>query len=138
AHDDRDLWSEKYERDLADILTVQSDVAREIATRIRIQLTPQVQISLRRSRRVNPEAYQAFLQGNYYLYRGIRGVGKSVECFNQAIALDPSHADSHAGLAEALCYAGIFGLRPSAETYQEARVSATKALELDDLNAAAH
>jgi tetratricopeptide (TPR) repeat protein len=61
-----------------------------------------------------------------------------VELFRQSIALDPSRADAYAGLAEALCFAAIFGLRPPAQAYPEARVAATKALELDESNASAH
>jgi TolB-like protein/DNA-binding winged helix-turn-helix (wHTH) protein len=138
AHDDRHLWSEKYERDLTDVLAVQSEVARAVAGQIQIKLTPGEETNLARTRRVNPEAYQAFLNGTFFLHQGIRGVGKSIEFFKRAIDLDPMHADAWAGLAEALCYAGIFGLRPSGETYPEARVAAIKALELDESNAGAH
>jgi tetratricopeptide (TPR) repeat protein len=63
---------------------------------------------------------------------------KSIDFFTQAVKLDSSYADAHAGLAQALCYAGIFGFRPSAETYPAARVAALKALELDESNASAH
>jgi tetratricopeptide (TPR) repeat protein len=70
--------------------------------------------------------------------KGIRGIGRSIEFFRRSIELDPSQAESHAGLAEALCFSGIFGLRPSGETYPEARVEALKALELDESNASAH
>jgi TolB-like protein/DNA-binding winged helix-turn-helix (wHTH) protein len=138
AYDDRHLWSEKYERDLSDILGLQSEVARAVAHQIEIKLTPQEQTSLTRTRSVNPEAYEAFLKGNFFLYKGIPGVNKSMELFKQAIQLDPSRAEAYAGLAEALCYTGIYGLRPSAETYPEARAAALKALELDESNAGAH
>jgi TolB-like protein/DNA-binding winged helix-turn-helix (wHTH) protein/Flp pilus assembly protein TadD len=138
AHDDRHLWSEEYERDLTDVLAVQSEVARAVAGQIQIKLTPGEETNLARTRRVNPEAYQAFLNGNFFLHQGIRGVSKCIEFFKRAIDLDPMHADAWAGLAEALCYAGIFGLRPSGETYPEARVAAIKALELDESNAGAH
>ncbi|MCX6628473.1 MAG: winged helix-turn-helix domain-containing protein [Candidatus Solibacter sp.] len=120
AHDDRHLWSERYERPVADILALQSEVARAIA------------------RPVNPEAYDAFLKGTFFLHQGIRGTGRSIEFFEQAIELDPLLAGAHVGLAEALCFSGIFGLRPSAETYPEARLAALKALQLDDSNAGAH
>jgi tetratricopeptide (TPR) repeat protein len=138
AHDDRHLWSEKYERDLADVLALQSEVARAIASQIEIKLTPKQQTSLARTRRVNPEAYEAFLRGNFALHQGMRGLNKSIEFFTQAIKIDPSQADAHVGLAQALCYVGIFGVRPSAETYPEARVAALKALELDESSAGAH
>jgi TolB-like protein/DNA-binding winged helix-turn-helix (wHTH) protein/Flp pilus assembly protein TadD len=138
AWDDRHLWSEEYERDLTDILALQNEVARAVAREIRTTLTPLEQASLAQSRPVRPEAYEAFLKGNFYLHKGIGGVGKSIELFRQAIQLDPSSGEALAGLAEALCFAGIFGLRPSAETYPEARVAARQALELDDTSAAAH
>lgn len=68
----------------------------------------------------------------------MRGTGKSIEFFKRAIELDPLQAEAYAGLAQALCFAGIFGFRPSAETFPEARVAALKALELDESNAGAH
>jgi TolB-like protein/Flp pilus assembly protein TadD len=138
AHDDRHLWSGKYERDLADVLALQSEVARTVAREIQIKLTPLDETSLVRTRPVNPEAWEAFLKGNFFLYKGIRGIDKSMEFFRQAIELDPSSAEPCAGLAAALCFAGIFGLRPSAETYPEARAAALKALELDESSAGAH
>jgi TolB-like protein/DNA-binding winged helix-turn-helix (wHTH) protein len=138
AQDDRHLWSEKYERDLADVLAMQGEVARAIASQVRIKLTPGEQTRLTRTRKVNPQAYDAFLKGNFFLHQGIRGTGKSMEFFKRAIELDPSEAEAHAGLAQALCFAGIFGLRPSTETFPEARVAALKALELDESNAGAH
>jgi len=138
ASDDRHILSEHYERDLTDILALQGEVARAIAGKIRIELTPGEQTSLTRTHRVNPEAYEAYLRGNFFLHSGVRGIAKSIEFFAQAIKLDASQAEAHAGLAEALCYAGIFGLRPSGDTYPEAQVSARRALQLDESNAAAH
>jgi TolB-like protein/DNA-binding winged helix-turn-helix (wHTH) protein len=138
ASDDRHILSEQYERDLTDILALQGEVARAIAGKIRIELTPGEQTSLTRTHRVNPEAYEAYLKGSFYLHKGMLGLPKSIEFFTQAIKLDPSQAEAHAGLAEVLCYAAIFGPRPSAETYPEARLAAQKALELDESNAGAH
>jgi TolB-like protein/DNA-binding winged helix-turn-helix (wHTH) protein/Tfp pilus assembly protein PilF len=138
AHDDRHIWSETYERDLTDILALQSEVAQAVARQIRIELTPREQSNLARRQTVNPEAYIAFLKGNFLLYKGISGVLKSIDFFTQAVTLDGSHAEAQAGLAQALCYAGIFGFRPSAETYPAARVAALKAIEIDQSNAAAH
>ena len=66
------------------------------------------------------------------------GIARSIEYFKQAIQLDPLQSEAYAGLAEALCYAGIFELRPSAETFPEARTAALRALELDPSNASAH
>ena len=138
AQDDRHLWSGKYERGFTDLLDLQSEVARAIAAQIQITLTPQERTYLTRSRPVNPDAYKAFLRGKFFLHQGMRGVTRSVELFRQATDLDPFQAESYAGLAEALCYARIFGLSPSGETHAEARAAALQALQLDDSNAGAH
>jgi TolB-like protein/DNA-binding winged helix-turn-helix (wHTH) protein/Tfp pilus assembly protein PilF len=137
AQDERHLWSEQYERDFSDVLAVQRDVARAVASQIRMTLAPR-DTSSARARRLNPAAYDAFLKGNFFLWQGIRGVGKSIDFFKRAIELDPSQAEAHAGLAEAYCYAGIFGFMSSAEAYTAARGAAVKALQLDDSNAGAH
>jgi len=135
---DRHLWSGKYERAFTDVLDLQSEVARAIAAQIQITLTPQERTYLTRSRPVNPDAYKAFLRGKFFLHQGMRGVTRSVELFRQATDLDPFQAESYAGLAEALCYARIFGSSPSGETQAEARAAALQALQLDDSNAGAH
>jgi TolB-like protein len=138
AQDDSHLWAESYERELTDILALQSEVARTIAQQIRVKLTPAENRALTRNRQVNPLAYDAFLKGNFFLHKTMPGVARSIQFFQEAIQHDAVYPDAHAGLASALCYSGIFGLRPSAETYAEARVSALRALELDETNASAH
>ncbi len=138
AQDDRHVFSEQYEGDLTDILALQGDVARAIARQVEIKLTPGEQTSLTRTGPVKPEAYEAYLKGEFFLQKSLPGILKSIEFFKQAIELDPRFAGAHSGLAEALCYAGIFQFRPSAETYPEVRVAALKALELDPSSAGAH
>ena len=138
AQDDGHLWSGKYERAFTDVMDLQSEVARAIAAQIQITLTPQELTYLTRSRPVNPDAYRAFLRGKFFLHQGMRSVTRSVELFRQATDLDPFQAESYAGLAEALCYARIFGLSPSGETHAKARAAALQALQLDDSNAGAH
>src|SRR6185295_10176745 len=102
AKDDRHLWSQKYERDLTDVLALQGEVARAIAWEVRASLRPEERSRFSQSRRVNPEAYQAYLQGNYFLHQNIRGLQKSMDWFRRAIELDPTYADAHAGLAHSL------------------------------------
>lgn len=66
ARDEHHLWSQKYERDLTDILTLQGEVARAVASEIRVSLQPAENHRLTQAKPVNPEAYQAFLQANYF------------------------------------------------------------------------
>jgi tetratricopeptide (TPR) repeat protein len=120
------------------VLSLQAEVARTVASQIEIKLTPLEMTRLNRAARVKPEAYEAFLKGNFFLHKAMPGIAKSIESFKQAIELDPSFADAHAGLAEALCFAGIFGLDTPANIYTAARASAVRALQLDETNASAH
>lgn len=138
AADDRHLWSEQYERNLADILTLQGEVARAIANQIQTKLTPEQNARVTRRQQVNPLAYDLYLKGNFFVHQGVRGTGKSIQFFQQALALDPAYAAAYAGLAEAWCFSAIFGLRPSGEAYPEARAAALRALELDESSASAH
>ena len=138
AQDDRHLLSQKDERNLADVLTLQGELARAIAAQIQIKLADQQRISPVPARQINPQAHETFLRGNFFLHQGISGIAKSIEFFTQAIKIDPSQADAYVGLGEALCYARIFGFRPSAETYPEAGMAARKALEIDEYSARAH
>ena len=138
ARDDRNLLSETYERELSDVLLMRSELANAVASQIQMKLVEQQQIKPVRRQKVDPKAYDAFLKGNFFLQQGIRGISKSIDYFHQALSVDPSMADAHVGLAEALCFAGIFDFRPSAETYLEARTEALRALEIDDTSAGAH
>ncbi len=136
ARDDRHLWAESFERDVHDVLTLQGEVAQAVARQIQVKLTAEQQTTLARARPVNPQAHEAYLKGNYFL-RPDR-LDKSIEFFNQAIALDPGYAQAYAGLSLANVYLGIFGLIPSGEAYPPAKVAAMKALELDETLAEAH
>jgi tetratricopeptide (TPR) repeat protein len=138
ARDERHLWSERYERDLADILSLQGEVARSIAREIRIQLTPEEQIRLARTRPVDPAAYDAYIKGSYFLFKAIPGLTKSIDLFNEAIRLDPGYAGSHAGLAQALADAAIYGIRPPTVALPAARAAALQTLKLDESSADAH
>jgi len=72
ASTDQHLWAESYERDLGDILRLQSQVAQAIALQVRAQLTPQQQARFRSAGSVNPDAYEAYLRGRYYLSNSSR------------------------------------------------------------------
>ncbi|HEY3439258.1 MAG TPA: winged helix-turn-helix domain-containing protein [Paludibaculum sp.] len=138
AKDDVQLWSDKFERDLAEILALQSEVARAVAGEIRTSLSPADQSRAAHTQPVNPEAYNAFLKGNYLIRQGIPGVARSIDHFTEATSLDPSYAGGHAALAEALVLSAIFELRRSEDAFPQARAAALKALDIDKSSAAAH
>ena len=133
AASDRHLWAQSYDRELSDVLTVQSEVAREIAESISLRLTPQEQAHLARSHPVNPEVALLYFQGSYFLSK--LDAARAKEIFTEAIQLDPKSAESWAGLADALHTMGaVEGHR---EAFPQARDAANKALEIDPAQAQA-
>jgi TolB-like protein/DNA-binding winged helix-turn-helix (wHTH) protein/Tfp pilus assembly protein PilF len=137
APTDAHLWAKSYERDLGDVLKMQSELAQAIAAEIRIKLTPQERTRLASARPVNPEAHEAYLKGRYFLNKFTPdGLKRSVDYFEQAIKKDPSYALAHAGLADSYIFGGS-GLPPK-EAMPKAKASAAKALGIDDTLAEAH
>src|SRR2546428_706265 len=98
---DRHLWAETYERDLRDVLALQSEVARAIAHEVRIKLTPQEQARLETARPIDPAAHEAYLLGRYlWNKRTAAGLAKAFTYFRQAINKDSSYAAAYAGMAD--------------------------------------
>jgi serine/threonine protein kinase/tetratricopeptide (TPR) repeat protein len=139
ASTDRLLWAKSYERDLSDILTLQSAIAKAIVDEVQVKVTPQEQVRLVRSQQVNPEAHEAYLAGRFYWNkRTAEGVNKSITYFDQAVAKDPSYALAYAGLADSYHSLPELTTMPIAEAFPKARTAAMKALELDDSLAEPH
>ena len=142
ARDNSHIWGEQYNRKLSDTLAVQEAISREVSEKLRVQLTGEEQKRLSRAATENPEAYQLYLKGRYYLSkRTDEGLKKAIEYFNQAIEKDHSYALAYSGLADSNMYiirlGSLHGLSPR-EAYLRAKSSATKALEIDDNLAEAH
>jgi serine/threonine protein kinase/Tfp pilus assembly protein PilF len=140
AREDRHLWGEQYHRRLADISSLQREIAAAISENLRMRLTSRDKKQLAKSYTTNPEAYQLYLKGRYYWGKNtVEGLQKGVEYFEQAIEKDPGNAQAYAGLAG--CYddlAGGMAYLPPKENFPKAKAAALKALELDDTLAEAH
>jgi len=137
--DQTPLWAESYERDVADLLQVQSDVARRIASSLAIELVPQSTGGAAPLSKAHPEAYEAFLKGRYYWNRrGPSDLERAVTLLEDAIRKDPSYAPAFASLADALNVLPWYGLRLPREAYPQSKEAAKRALVLDDTSAAAH
>jgi TolB-like protein/tetratricopeptide (TPR) repeat protein/predicted Ser/Thr protein kinase len=139
ATKDRHLWAESYERDMRDVLALQSEMASTIAREVKAQLTPQERARLASRSPVDPDAYQASVRGRYFLTDWTPdGVNKAIENFRQAIRFDPAWPPPYGGLAISYAMAGTLGLQAPAEGFGRARAAALKAIELDDGLADAH
>lgn len=138
---DRQIWSETYERDLGDILALQSDVAHMIAQQIEVELTPQERDHLNRARqRVDPEVHEAYLRGRYFWHkRTAESVRRGLACFEQAVRLDPDYAPAYAGIADSYIVDGgrYLDVEPKV-AYDRAGAAALRAVQLDDSLAEAH
>ncbi len=125
AKSDQHLWARTYERDLSDILSLQDEVARDIAAEIRIKLTPQQQSRLTAARKITPRAYDAYLRGRYLLsQRNAEAITKAVGYFQQGVREDPDFAAAYSGLSE--CYSVGWGIKvdlPLADEYARKAIS---------------
>lgn len=136
---DRHLWSEHYERELDDVLVLESEVARAIASQIRVRLTPQENARLASTRLVNPEAYRLCLLGRFYWNkRNEEGFNKAIGFFQQAIKIEPTYAPAYAGVADCYNLIGDYGYLRPGDAYPQAKAAAMKALRIDDSSAEAH
>jgi TolB-like protein/DNA-binding winged helix-turn-helix (wHTH) protein/tetratricopeptide (TPR) repeat protein len=141
ASTDKHLWSQSYEGDLRDTLTLQRKVASAIADQIRINLTPQEQASLKNAKVVNPEAYESYLKGRYFWNkRTADGLKAALAYFNQAIEQDPKYSPAYSGLADTYALLGDwqYAVMTPKEAFPEAKAAAIKALELDSTLGEAH
>jgi len=133
------LWSESYERNLRDVLALQSDIARAIVRGVRAKLTTQEEALLQTGRPVNPKTYELYLKGRHYAdQRTEIGLKKSRDYFQQAIDADPDYALAYAGLATSYDLLGGYSLLPARDVYPKAQALATKALAIDSSLAEAH
>ena len=139
AGTDQHIWSESYERDLKDVLSLQSGVARAIAREIEVTLTAEEVSLLSRERLVNSEAYEAYLKGRYHVEKATESdILKAIGYFDKAIEIDPSYAGGYTGLAYTYLYLAGWGYSPPGDIIAKAQAAALKAVDLDDKDAAAH
>jgi tetratricopeptide (TPR) repeat protein len=130
---DRHLWAESYERDLQDVITLQREVARDIASKIHARLTDEQRTQLGTGHPVNPEAFELYLRGRHEIFvSDDASVRRGIELFRQAIQRDPGDARYHAGLANGyLVLAQIVGSMPYREALPLVRAHAERALRID-------
>jgi TolB-like protein/DNA-binding winged helix-turn-helix (wHTH) protein len=137
--DQSHLWSQDYDYAAKDTLSVEDEVANAVAREIRVRLTSQQQEDLARSRPVNPEAFDAYLQG-YHFFQGNtdNDADMAAKYFERATQLDPSYALAWAWLSRARNWQANEGLIPMEEGRRLARQAVERALSLNPNLAAAH
>ncbi len=132
------LWSETYDREMNDIFAVQDEIARSVAGSLKVALLGK-KTAIPSSQGTNADAYNAYLQGEYFLKRhGKENLEKSLGYYEQTIKLDPGYAPAWVGLAAARSDQADRGYLPVEEGYRKAREAAERALALDANLAEAH
>ncbi|MDQ7858314.1 MAG: adenylate/guanylate cyclase domain-containing protein [Armatimonadota bacterium] len=139
AATDEHLWADTYDRELADIFAIQSEVARRIADALQARASPEERARIDRRPTSSLEAYQAYLRGLFlWNQRTDASVNAGIEQFRRALALDPEYAPAHVGLAESYIVLGNFGTYRPAAIYPAARAASLRALEIDEALGDAH
>ena len=136
---DEHFWSAIYDRDLRDVLALQSDVAQAIAKKVEVTVSAREHERLVAARQVSPDAYEAYLKGRYYWNKRTGdSMQKAEQYFQQAIDGDPTYAAAYSGLAD--CNSGLawHGFKSPAESLPKAYAAARKAIEIDPQSAEAH
>jgi TolB-like protein/DNA-binding winged helix-turn-helix (wHTH) protein/cytochrome c-type biogenesis protein CcmH/NrfG len=137
--DQTHLWSQNYDYPVKDILNIEDDVAKAVAREIRVRLTSKQQEELAQSHPVNPEAFDAYLQGYSFFQRSTdKDTEMAAKYYERATQLDPSYALAWAGLSRARNWQANLGLIPSEEGHRLARQAVERALALNPNLAEAH
>lgn len=136
---DSQLWGHKYNRTFAGIVTVEEEIAREIADALRIKLNLAERKKLARRSTQNGEAYQLYLKGRYlWNQRRKPALEQAIEYFQKAIGCDSTYALAYAGLADCFAVLGTFTFWPPQEAFPRAKSAAESAIALDESLAEAH
>ncbi len=136
--DNTEIWGEHYERKSADILSLQQQIAGDIADKLRSKLTGAEKQQVSKQGTQNPEAYQLYVKGRYYWNKRTNADLKtSITYFNQAIDKDPNYALAYAGIADAYAVLSDYGANPN-DVFPKSSEAAEKALELDPSLARPH
>lgn len=133
------IWSEQYDRKQADLVSLQSEIAKDVSTKLKIRLSGVDEAKVTNTSTANPEAYQSYLKGRYYWNRRTaETIKKAIEQFKTATDRDPNYALAYAGLADCYVVLNEYAGTPLSEVVPQARIYAERAIAIDDQLAEPH
>jgi TolB-like protein/DNA-binding winged helix-turn-helix (wHTH) protein/lipopolysaccharide biosynthesis regulator YciM len=139
ASSDRHVWASAFERDMSDVLTLQDEAAKSIATEIAANLTHQDKLQQKGAKTINPAAYEAYLKANYFeAKQSSNGFEKAKQYYEQSIALDPTFAPAYVGLAEVYAWLAYTQRQAPAAASVKAESLLARALEIDSASSDAY
>lgn len=125
------LWSERYDREMADIFDVQDEIARAIASKLKVSLVDGISSRLIKQGTANVEAWELYQRGRALLFKRGKHTQEGMECLKRAVALDPGFAAAWAGLADGYTIGGFWSTAPPGEVMPKALTAARRAVSLD-------
>jgi len=133
------VLSDRFERDMRDVLSLQTEIAEQVARKVAARLSPEDLQRLQNRRQIDPEAFDSYVRGRYYWNkRGDADLKRAVDEFNHAIDVDPTYAAAYAGLADTYSQMGYLGALPFRDAFPKAKAAANRAPELDADRAEPH
>jgi TolB-like protein/Tfp pilus assembly protein PilF len=139
AASDTHLWADTFDRQLTDIFSVETEIAKNIADTLKAKLSGSEQNAIAAKPTENTEAYQLYLRGRFFWNKRTgQNLNRAAEYFNQAITADPQYALAYVGLADAYVLMPLYGAGTPQESYPKAKAAAEKALQLNESLAEAH
>jgi len=133
------LWSGDYNRSMTNLVSLPSEIARDVSSKLRLKLSSPDEQKLAKNYTANTEAYQLYLKGRYHLAKYTPPeIQTGISYFQQAIEIDPSYALAYVGLADGYRTFGLVGEMPATDFFPKAKAAAQRAIEMDDTLAEAH
>jgi serine/threonine protein kinase/TolB-like protein/Tfp pilus assembly protein PilF len=139
VRDNKQVWGEQYDRKAADLMSLQRDIAGQIANNLRLKISGEEHNRMMKHYTEDPEAYQLYLKGRFYWNkRTEENYQKAIDYFRQAIEKDPNYALAYTGLADSYSFLSSQGIRSPHDVFPLAKQAATKAIEIDNSLSEAH
>jgi len=133
------IWSEQYNRKQADLVSLQSEIARDVSKKLKSKLSGADVAKVEKNYTINPEAYQLYLKGKFsWNKRTSESLKQAVDFYNQAIEKDPNYALAYSGLAETYVLFSSYDVAPANDSMPQAKAAALRGLSIDDSLAEAH
>jgi len=139
VNDGTQMWGQRYTRKLSDVAALQNEIVGDLTSKLRTQVTHEQKVAMTLGTTTNSEAYQLYLKGRvYWNTRTTENIRKSIQSFQQAIALDPNYALAYVGLADAYMVSSGYRVMESSESNPLAEAAAKRAIELAPSMGTAH
>ena len=133
------IWSQQYNRKQTDLVSLQSEIARDVSSKLKSKLSGADVAKLEKTYTANPEAYQLYLKGKFFWNKRTgESLKQAAELYRQAIEKDPNYALAYSGLAETYVLFSSYDVAPANDSMPQAKAAALRALEIDDSLAEAH